>query len=117
MAAVVTMDPSVEKVIGTTVTGTMSALQSAAKEPSVKRFVLTSSAGAVRDMDKHSPERSISVDEFNEDAIEAVKNLPDSLTDAERGHIAYIASKTISEKRAWEWVNETKPHFAFSTGK
>lgn len=117
MAGVVTMDPSVEKVIGTTVTGTMSALQSAAKEPSVKRFVLTSSAGAVRDMDKHFPERPISVDEFNEDAIEAVKNLPDSLTDAERGHIAYIASKTISEKRAWEWVNETKPHFAFSTGK
>ncbi|EKG20396.1 hypothetical protein MPH_02322 [Macrophomina phaseolina MS6] len=109
------MDPDVQKVIDTTVAGTISALESAAKEASVKRFVLTSSAGAVRDIEKHIPEKPVLVDEFNEDAVALARNIPKSLTSLQKGFIAYEASKTISEQKAWAWVKENQPNFGFST--
>lgn len=116
VAAVMTMDPDVETVMNTTVTGTLNALKSAAKEPSIKRVVLTSSSVAVRDMGSHVPERPVTVNEYNDGALELVRNMPASWTDRQKGHVVYTASKVLSEKKAWEWMKEHKPHFGLNTG-
>ncbi|KAF4544811.1 Aldehyde reductase [Lasiodiplodia theobromae] len=115
VAAVMTMDADVETVMNTTVTGTLNALKSAAKEPSVKRVVLTSSSVVVRDMGSYVPERPVAVNEYNDGALELVRDMPVSWTDRQKGHVVYTASKVLSEKKAWEWMKEHKPHFGLNT--
>ncbi|GME57806.1 aldehyde reductase [Neofusicoccum parvum] len=117
VAAVVSLDTDAENVAKETVRGTMSALKSAAKEPSVKRFVLTSSSSAVRQLADCEGGKTITADEYNDKAVELAKAMDDSLTEREKGLVAYSAAKTKGERAMWDWIKENKPEFVANSGK
>lgn len=105
-------DPNV--VIPTVITGALNALRSAAKEPGVKRFVLTSSSTAA-----YSPRPGVAFDitekSWNEEAV--AEAWADPPYDESRGLAVYAASKTQSEQAVWKWVKEEKPDFVVNTSR
>jgi nucleoside-diphosphate-sugar epimerase len=104
-------DPNVG--IPIVVEGTLNALRAAAKEPSVKRFVLTSSSTAAA---SPQPNKVFTIDEntWNEDAIKAAW-APPPYEGLQRRLDVYSASKTQGEQAAWRFVKEEKPGFDFNT--
>jgi nucleoside-diphosphate-sugar epimerase len=90
------------------VRGTTSILNSALKHGSaLKRLILTSSVAAVRE-DNTVP-RTFDESNWNNSAVEAVKT---------RGSAAgpvmiYLASKTLAEKAAWEFVAAHKSEISW----
>ncbi|KAI1413248.1 NAD(P)-binding protein [Hypoxylon sp. FL1857] len=106
----ITTDPHVTVPIA--VESTIRFLESAAKEPAVKRVVLTSSSGACA-----APWRSqplIDSSTWNEAAVEAAY-APPPYDEGRRLEDVYYASKTKSEQAAWKWVEEHKPSFTLNT--
>ncbi|KAF2167809.1 hypothetical protein M409DRAFT_53773 [Zasmidium cellare ATCC 36951] len=99
-------DPNV--VVKPTVAGVLSIVRSAAKTPSVKRFVLTSSSTAVT-LPKPGKEFSVGVDDWDQEAID-IAWAPPPYTN-ERAFPVYAASKTEAEKAFWKFVKEEKPGF------
>ena len=79
VASVRDMHVTPDVLIRTTVAGTLSCLQAAAKEPSVKRFVLTSSSAAVRSLQAYRGTDTVSADEYDEQTLALSKNIPDTL--------------------------------------
>ena len=79
--------------------GTTSILNSALKHGNaLKRFVLTSSLAAVREVS--TVPRTFNESNWNEAAVEAVKTKGSAA-----GPVTiYLASKTLAEKAAWEFV-------------
>jgi nucleoside-diphosphate-sugar epimerase len=106
------MDVTPDELIRTTVAGTLSCLQAAAKEPSVKRFVLTSSSAAVRSLQTYRGTDTVSADEYDEQTLALSKNIPDALPPTHKFMIAYFASKVAAEQAFWQWVKNNKPHFS-----
>ncbi|GAA5872631.1 hypothetical protein JCM8547_003714 [Rhodosporidiobolus lusitaniae] len=84
-------------------------LEAAAKTPSVKRFVLTSSTVAADGSSPDTP-REIGQDTWNEASKELAKIESDL-----QMMMVYSASKTYGEQAAWEWIKEHKPSFEFYT--
>lgn len=99
-------DPN--KVIKPTVNGVLSILKSAAKESSVKRFVLTSSSTAAL-LPKLNKEFTVSRDDWNQEALDIAYAPPPYNQD--RAFPVYAASKTEGEKALWKFVKEEKPSF------
>ncbi|CAK1360030.1 Aldehyde reductase 2 [Cercospora beticola] len=95
-------------VIPSTKAGVLSILKSAAKESSVKRFVLTSSSAAVL-LPKLNKEFTVSKDDWNQEALNLAWAPPPYTQ--ERAYPVYAASKTEGEKALWQFVKEQKPHF------
>jgi nucleoside-diphosphate-sugar epimerase len=96
--------------IGDNIKTVMTALESAAKEPSVKRFVLTSSAWTSASP-KPNVEFKITADTWNEQAI------ADAWAEGEpqsNGMTIMMAGKTEAEQAAWKFMKEKKPHFTFN---
>ncbi|KAL6245680.1 hypothetical protein RBB50_007679 [Rhinocladiella similis] len=112
VASDVSLSPDPDTVIPNVVAGTLLVLKSAAKTPSVKSVVLTSSSAAVL---IPQPNTKVEVDEniWNDAAVEAAysKDTPDAF----RSFIVYAASKTEGERQGWKWYNENKPHYTFNT--
>ncbi|EAW09036.1 aldehyde reductase II [Aspergillus clavatus NRRL 1] len=83
-------------------------LSSAAKEPTVKRFVLTSSAIACL---TPQPEKEIHVDTttWNDSSIERAWAPPPY--EPERCWDVYAALKTSTEREFWKFVQESRPGF------
>lgn len=92
-------------------------LASAAAEPSVKRFVYTSSCQAANTMglDDLDGKTVITSETWNETAIQRAKM--GSPEEWRRGFDIYSASKALGEQGVWEWVKEHKPGFVANTGK
>jgi nucleoside-diphosphate-sugar epimerase len=68
----------------------------------VRRVVLTSSAGAIRESDVS---RVFTERDWNDGAVEAVKT---------KGVVAaYLASKTLAERAAWEFVAAHKSEISW----
>lgn len=111
-------DPNV--VIPETVNGALNALRAAAKQPTVKRVVVTSSAAAVF---IPKPDRPIELtpEMFNDEAVKMAWDsvgqtpAPQSPEAYMLGVLVYAASKTEAEKACWKFVEEKKPGFEFST--
>jgi nucleoside-diphosphate-sugar epimerase len=95
------------------VEGTLNALRAAAKEPSVKRVVLTSSSTAAA---SPQPNKVFTMDEntWNEDAVRAAW-APPPYEGLQRRLDVYSASKTQGEQAAWKFVKEENPGFIFNT--
>ena len=87
-------------------------LKSAAKESSVKRFVVTSSSTAAT---APYPGKVFHIDSnlWNETDIAEAWAPPS--TEPQRGVAVYGASKAQAEKAVWEFVKEQKPHFVVNT--
>ncbi|KAI3015786.1 hypothetical protein CAN33_0028420 [Aspergillus niger] len=90
-------------------------LASAAAEPSVKRFVYTSSCQAANTMslDDLNGKTVITSETWNETAIQRAKT--GSPEEWRRGFDIYSASKALGEQGVWEWVKEHKPGFVTNT--
>ncbi|KAI0837182.1 NAD(P)-binding protein [Hypoxylon sp. FL0890] len=93
------------------VESTLRFLESAAKEPGIKRVVLTSSSGACSSPWRSQPLIDSSV--WNEAAVEAAY-APPPYDEERRTAEVYYAGKTKSEQAAWKWVQEHKPSFTFN---
>lgn len=93
-----------DKVIPITVAGAVNALKAAYAEPSVKRFVLTSSsAAAVGLLDNGI---TVTEDSWNVKAVERAWSGPPY--EQERPVIVYEASKTESEQAIWKFHKENR---------
>ncbi|GKZ33077.1 hypothetical protein AbraIFM66950_002852 [Aspergillus brasiliensis] len=90
-------------------------LASAAAEPSVKRFVYTSSCQAANTMglDDLDGKTVITSESWNETAIERART--ESPVEWRRGFDIYSASKALGEQGVWEWMKEHKPGFVANT--
>ena len=111
VASVVTFDSDPNKVISPVVAGAVNAAAAAAKEPSVKRFVYTSSSTAITDP-KPGLAFDLSVKDWNTETVEAAWKPPPY--EPERAWAVYGASKTQAEQKIWEFYKEKKPGFALS---
>ncbi|KAH9907613.1 aldehyde reductase [Xylariomycetidae sp. FL2044] len=106
-----TMNPNPHEVVPGSIKGTLEVLTAAAKEPSVKRFVLTSSSGSAL-LPKPNDPVTVTVDTWNDSTIEfAFRDPP---YEVERAYPVYVASKTLCEKEAWKFVREQKPSFVLN---
>lgn len=95
------------------VNGTLNALKAATNEPSVKRFVLTSSSTAAASP-KPNVEFVIDGNTWNEEAVKAAW-APPPYEGEQRKLDVYSASKTQGEEAAWKYVKENKPGFVLNT--
>ncbi|KAH7071869.1 NAD-P-binding protein [Paraphoma chrysanthemicola] len=93
------------------INGLLGALKAAAREPTVKRFVLTSSAMATPPLDTES-ERSLTSDDWNDEVVKQAWIPPFT---AEKAFTVYGASKVQGEQALFTFVKEEEPHFQAST--
>ncbi|KAK3717196.1 hypothetical protein LTR37_005905 [Vermiconidia calcicola] len=105
-------DPDPHNVVGPTVAGLESILRSAAKTPSVKRFVLTSSSVADL-LPQPGNELTVGVDDWNDEVYEQAWAPPPYTPD--QAFATYAASKIASEKAFWKFMKEEKPNFVANT--
>ncbi|EGY14671.1 hypothetical protein VD0002_g7200 [Verticillium dahliae] len=110
-ASIFTMDPNPHNVIPGTISGTVNALEAAAREPSVKRFVLTSSSTAALIPRPNNPLK-VTTGTWNDEAVELAYRDPPY--EPQRGLPVYAASKALSEREAWKFMNEKKPGFTLN---
>lgn len=96
------------------VAGAVNILKSAAKEPSVKAFVYTSSSWAAAKLQPNI-EYSIGPDSWNTHAIEAAWAPPPYTQ--ERMMDVYAAGKAQAEQASWKFMDDNKPEFVFNAGK
>ncbi|KAK4113319.1 NAD(P)-binding protein [Canariomyces notabilis] len=86
-------------------------LEAAARQETVRAVAWNSTAwaawtpNAVRKV-------TLTVESWNEEAVQLARDK--TVDSASKGLAGFMAAKTILEKRIWEWVNETKPRFAFN---
>lgn len=102
------------KVIEQTVKGALNAISSCEKEPSVKRFVYTSSLAALY---IPKPNQLLNIDEstYNHAAVTAASEPP---TPGQNRHfINHCAAKTRGELAIWDWVREHQPSFGVNSGR
>ncbi|KAK4154690.1 hypothetical protein C8A00DRAFT_42570 [Chaetomidium leptoderma] len=101
-------------VIPPMIAGTLNLLIAAARQPDVKRVVITSSCAAAASP-KPGVWRTIDTDTWNDEASRDAWAPPPY--EAERGFAVYAASKKEMEKEAWTWYREHNPHFVLNTGQ
>jgi nucleoside-diphosphate-sugar epimerase len=103
VASVTTLDPDPNHVIPSVIRGTRDILDVAAAEPSIKRFVLTSSS-----LSAYPPipdtQGTIKLTDWNELAVEQSWAPPPY--EPSRAFAVYSASKTMSEKEMWSWSRD-----------
>ncbi|KAJ9232871.1 hypothetical protein C8Q69DRAFT_489074 [Paecilomyces variotii] len=104
-------DPNavIPKVVG----GAINALKAAAKEPSVKRVVLTSSSSAALIPQPNAEGIVVTEDTWNDAAVKMAWD--ESIPAEQKAYPVYAASKTEAERQSWNWVKENKPGFVFNT--
>jgi nucleoside-diphosphate-sugar epimerase len=90
----------------------INALKACAKNPSVKRFVNTSSSTAAS-LAKPDVGHEIFMDAstYNDEACEQAK----AEQGRTKGFLIYAAMKTETERAMWQWVKENKPGFVMNT--
>jgi nucleoside-diphosphate-sugar epimerase len=105
-----TPDPNI--LIPEVLTGVTELLHSAAAEPSVKRFVYTSSITACLTATANN---EVKVDEntWDEESIQKAWALPPYTL--ERSPIVYAAGKVTAEQALWKFVKKQKPNFVVNS--
>jgi len=103
--------PTPEPAISNNTKTVLTCLGSAAREPSVQRFVLTSSGWAISSP-KPDTHFTVTANNWNEQAI---RDAYATDTPASNGMSIFMAGKTIAEKESWKFVRERQPHFTFNT--
>ncbi|KAM5347337.1 hypothetical protein ACJ41O_010342 [Fusarium nematophilum] len=103
-ATVASFDPDPNKVIPSTIAFAINTLKAAYKEPSVKRYILTSSSAATVLSQRGALGIVVDGDTWNEEAVKAAWAEPPY--NAERAIFVYAASKTQSEQEVWKYHKE-----------
>lgn len=101
------------------IAGTLSILRAAAREPSVKKVVITSTFAASVEMAKGwRPDYDYDESGWNpityEEASAPGATFPE-VPPYWRIYVTYCASKALAERAAWDFVAKHKPSFAVST--
>ncbi|KAK5082037.1 hypothetical protein LTR05_007179 [Lithohypha guttulata] len=110
VAADMTFSGKPESIQGV-VRGTELLLQAAAKEESVRRFVLTSSSTAAL-LPLPNTEFTVTGDTWNDIAVETAYNKRgESIGPNSYPFVVYAAMKTQSEKALWKFMKEQNPPF------
>lgn len=104
-------DPN--EAIPVVVNGTLNALEAAAKEPSVKRVVLTSSSTAAASP-QPNVEFTMDANTWNDAAMKAAW-APPPYEGLQRRLDVYSASKTQGEQAAWKFMKDKNPNFVLNT--
>ncbi|KAF7370337.1 NAD(P)-binding protein [Mycena sanguinolenta] len=107
------MSPSYEVVVGSVVQATVGLMKAAAKAPSVKSFILTSSRIAVFAPDYDQPDISPKLDQWADHLVTAAKQTPDD--HPMKSVLVYAASKVEGEHAAFDFYNSARPSYAFNT--
>ena len=107
-----TFDPDPNKVIPQTIAGAVNIAESAAKQPSIKRFVFTSSSMAIT-APKPNVRFEISTENWNDEDVEKAWKEPPYEPD--RAWAVYGASKVQAEQAIWKFASERKPAFVVNT--
>lgn len=112
VASVVAFEPDPNKIVTPSLAFLDNAIAAAAKEPSIKRFVLTSSSSAATQLRFNEP-FDLTDQMWNEKAVtEAWAPPPFGL---ERAIYNYAASKVQTEQKLWAYAKEKHPHFEVNT--
>ncbi|KAK1751953.1 NAD(P)-binding protein [Echria macrotheca] len=114
VASIVSFDPDPNKVITPTVRGLTYLLEAAAKQPSIQKFVHTSSFLAATIV-RPGIDTRIERDTWNDAAVNMAWADPTPETAPMRPAMVYMASKVEAEKALWKFVEEKKPHFAVNS--
>lgn len=111
-ATVIDFNGDPAEVIGGAVKCGMVAIEAAYKEPSMKRFILTSSASTLMPLKKENffalKGQTVGVDTFGHDAKELAWAPPP--WGVEHGGAIYGASKMEQEQSIWKFYEENKPN-------
>jgi nucleoside-diphosphate-sugar epimerase len=102
-------DPNVA--VPNVVNGVLNGLKAAASEPSIKRFVMTSSSTAAASPQPNK-EFSVTPETWNDEVVKQAWIPP--YKGVQKKLDVYTATKTESEKAAWKWVKENKPGFVLN---
>ena len=109
-AAILSFSTVIEEIVDPIVNGTLSILRSAATQPTITRFVLTSSSVA-GDNTRPNEVYSVGENSWNEVSVEeAYKKNEGPL----QGLHVYSAAKVLSEKAAWKFMQDEKPGFVLN---
>lgn len=110
VASILTWDPNPDNVIPGVVAGALIAAKAAASEPSIRRFVFTSSSWATV---MPIADTKVVIDEntWDNDVVKEVEGAGKEPPYGPRqSQNVYGASKTLAEQAVWKWVEETKPN-------
>ncbi|KAF4837615.1 putative uncharacterized oxidoreductase [Colletotrichum siamense] len=97
-------------IISSAVKGTTGILESALQEPSLKSFVYMSSIVAVRGQGEKYQGRSVTEEDWNDEAEDTLARLGDAAT----GHNLYVVSKIRAERAFWEFRNKNADKIKFT---
>ncbi|KAL8795898.1 MAG: hypothetical protein Q9182_007470 [Xanthomendoza sp. 2 TL-2023] len=111
VASDLTFSPDPNLVIPTTIAGALNAASAAAKSPSIKRFIYTSSSAALLLARTNEP-FTITNKQWNDQAVQQAW-APPPYTD-DRRLAVYGASKTQAEQALWKFVEEQHPGFVLN---
>ncbi|KAI9164183.1 Aldehyde reductase 2 [Paramyrothecium foliicola] len=103
-ASIMSFDYDPNIVITPVISGAVNALKAAYAESSVKRFVFTSSTGAVVTSTRGAAAIKITEETWNEDAVKQAWAEPPFTP--ERAGAVYCASKTQAEQEIWKYHKE-----------
>lgn len=112
VASDLSFSPNPHEVIPGVIAGAVNAVSAAAKQPSIKRFVYTSSSAAITAA-KPGVEFTISTHRWNDEDVAKAWAPPPYNQD--RSMSVYGASKTQAEQEVWKFVREQKPGFVLNT--
>lgn len=112
VASILTYSAKPAEVVDPTVRGLISILHSAAAQSTVKRFVYTSSSTAGT-WPRNNVEFEIGEDSWNEEGIDKAYSLKED--DPHKAWHVYAASKALSERAAWKFMEDEKPNFVFNS--
>lgn len=105
VASNVTFHPDPNKVIPAKVDGALNALRAANMEPSVKRYVLTSSSFAAH-LPKPNKKGVVTKDTWNDESVKIAQQDPPYLPG--RASHNYAASKALAEREVWKFYRENE---------
>jgi nucleoside-diphosphate-sugar epimerase len=111
VASDLSYNPDPNKVIPVVERGVLNTLKAAAKTPSIKRFILTSSSLSAMHP-APNVRFEVTEDSWNEIDVKLAWEPPPY--DFSRVGAVYSASKTRGEQVAWEFVKEKRPSFTFN---
>ncbi|KAI2830273.1 hypothetical protein CBS147343_3363 [Aspergillus niger] len=113
VASDVSFEANPERVISWAVRAVQNVLEAASTVPSIQRVVLTSSGVSATTPKFNKGAITIYEHTWNDEAVRLA--LDPSTPEDLRGFVVYCASKTESEKAAWNWVERNNPRFQFNT--
>jgi nucleoside-diphosphate-sugar epimerase len=117
VASNMSFDPNPYNVIPSVVAGAVNVLNAALAEPSVKRFIYTSSSTAAVLSSQSSPGVVVTQDTWNEASVQEAWAEPPY--GPQRSSAVYAASKTAAEKEIWRCYREfpfRRRDFVLNTG-